>query len=218
MRNDRRLLAVALAVAVLPLAGFQRLPSGERALLAPLAGAWDDLDAPTRAGLQANAAHWLSLAPDARQALVARMHAWDAMPAAQRARRRAPFAAWQALPPAERAQLARLALRFDALPEAERSVLRAAFDALPPDARQDWWLGPQLGKDFTGLRPIFGFVPEGERPQMLALLRALSPAARADLSTLARRLPAHEREALRRDLVAAPPERREALVRERLGR
>jgi hypothetical protein len=218
MRADRRLLALALVAAVLPLAGFQRLPAGERGLLAPLAGAWDDLDAPTRAGLRANAAHWLALDPTGQKALVARMRAWDALPAAQRARRRAPFAAWQALPPDERAQLARLALRFEALPEAERSVLRAAFDALPSDARQDWWLGPQLGRDFTGLRPMFAFVPEDERPQMLALLRTLSPAARADLASLSRRLPANEREALRRDLVAAPPERREALVRERLGR
>ena len=53
---------------------------------------------------------------------------------------------------------------------------------------------------------------------MRALLRELSPAARADLAILARRLPASEREALRRDLADAAPADREALLRERLGR
>ena len=219
MRTDARRLvaALALTLAVVPAAAFQQLDARERTLLAPLAGAWHGLDEPTRAGLRANATHWLALSPAQQNELVARMRTWDASPADRRAHARAPFAAWQALPEDERAQLRALAARVAALPEAERQVLRAAFDALPADERQEWWLGPRIGADFAGLRPLFAFVPEGERPPLLALLRTLSPQARANLAELAKRLPADQRDALRRELVAATPADREALIRDRLG-
>jgi hypothetical protein len=218
MRAERWLLATALALAALPVAGFQALDPGQRQLLAPLSGAWRGLDEPTRNRLRANAAHWQALPAEQQRALVQRMTAWDDLPAATRARRRAPFAAWEALPRDEQAQLRGLAARVAALPEAERRVLRAGFDALASDERQDWWLGPRLGDGFSGLRPLFAFVPEGERPAMLQVLHGLSPDARADLKELARRLPASEREKLRRDLIAAAPAEREALISRRLGR
>lgn len=219
MRTEARrvVVALALALAVVPAAAFQQLDARQRALLAPLEGAWSGLDDATRAGLRANAAHWSALPRDQQKALIARMQAWDASPAAQRARARAPFAAWQALPEPERAEIRALAERVATLPEAERQVLRAAFDALPADERQDWWLGPRIGADFAGLRPLFAFVPEAERPPLLSLLRTLSPQARANLAELAKRLPAEQREALRRELVAATPADREALIRDRLG-
>ena len=116
------------------------------------------------------------------------------------------------------AQVRAVAARFAALSPEQQQALRAAFDQLPSDQRQDWWLGPEVGGGFAELRPLFAFVPEGERAALRALLRELTPATRADLAILARRLPASEREELRRTLVAAPPEAREALVRERLGR
>ncbi len=217
MRPDRRLaVGLLLALAMLPAAAFQQLDPGQRQLLAPLAGAWAGLDEPTRARLRANATHWQRLPAAEQRALVERMQAWDRLPAANRARWRAPFAAWEALPRDEQVQLRRLAKQVAALPEAERRVLRASFDALPSDERADWWLGPRLGGDFAGLRPLFAFVSEAERPAMLALLRGLSPQGRTDLKELARRLPASEREKLRRDLVAAPPAQREALIRSRL--
>jgi uncharacterized membrane protein len=75
-----------------------------------------------------------------------------------------------------------------------------------------------VGAGFAELRPLFAFVPEGERAALRDLLRELTPATRADLAVLARRLPASERESLRRELVDAKPEDREALVRARLGR
>ena len=53
---------------------------------------------------------------------------------------------------------------------------------------------------------------------MLRMLRALSPEARTGLAEVARRLPANGRDALRRELLAATPAGREALIRERLGR
>ncbi|WP_290889152.1 DUF3106 domain-containing protein, partial [Arenimonas sp.] len=132
--------------------------------------------------------------------------------------RRGPFAAWLALSDAERTQLRAAAARFAALPPERQQALRAAFDQLPSDQRQDWWLGPEVGDGFAALRPLFAFVPEGERAVLRALLRELTPATRADLAILARRLPASEREELRRALVEAPAEDREALVRERLAR
>ena len=71
----------------------------------------------------------------------------------------------------------------------------------------------------TGLIVLPGaVVPQDQRPPLLAMLRALSPQARDDLALLARRLPAAERERLRRELLEAPAQEREALVRERLGR
>lgn len=219
MRADARRLvaALALALAAVPAAAFWQLDARQQQLLEPLAGTWSELDEPTRAGLRANSAHWLALTPAQRAALVARMRAWDESPAAERARARAPFAAWQQLPDDEKAQLRALAARVARLPEAERRTLRAAFDALPSDQREDWWLGPRIGADFTGVRPLFAFAPEHERAPLLALLRTLSPQARANLALLARRLPAEQRDALRRELVAAAPADREALIRDRLG-
>ena len=146
------------------------------------------------------------------------MRAWDALPAAQRAQRRGPFAAWQSLSPDERERVRAAATRMAALSPEQQQALRDEFESLPPDVRQDWWLGPEIGPGFSQLRPLFAFVPEQDRPALLALLRALSPQARADLALLARRLPANERESLRRDLVAAPAAEREALIRARAGR
>lgn len=199
-------------------ASFQDLAQPERALLAPLATAWPSLEPETRQRLRANATRWLALAPAEREALSVRMREWDELPAAERARRRGPFAAWQALAPDERAAVAAASARLATLSPEQQQALRAGFDALSPDQRQDWWLGPDIGAGFAQLRPLFAFVPEGERTQLLGLLRELSPEARADLALLARRLPANQRESLRRDLMAAPADQREALVRARAGR
>lgn len=199
-------------------ADFPSLPLQERQLLAPLAPAWPALDADTRARLRENAAHWAGLDAPARTALRERLRDWDALAPTEKARRRGPFAAWLALSGAERGQLRGVAGRFAALPPAGQQALREAFEALPSDQRQDWWLGPDVGAGFAELRPLFAFVPEGERAALRDLLRELTPATRADLAILARRLPASEREALRRDLVDAAPADRETLVRERLSR
>ena len=100
----------------------------------------------------------------------------------------------------------------------DQVAAREAFDALPAQAREPWWLGPALGEWFSPVQPLFAYVPQDQRPPLLAMLRALSPQARDDLALLARRLPAAERERLRRELLEAPAQEREALVRERLGR
>jgi hypothetical protein len=199
-------------------AAFQTLPQPQRALLVPLAGNWPGLEADTRQRLQDNAAHWLALDPTQREALVARMSAWDGLTAADRAQRRGSFAAWRALSPAEREQLHAVFAERAAMSPDLRQAQRDEFEALPADQRQEWWLGPEIGAGFAQLRPLFAFVPAGERTALLALLRALSPQARADLALLARRLPANQRESLRRELMAASPAEREALIRARLER
>ncbi|WP_188310336.1 DUF3106 domain-containing protein [Arenimonas fontis] len=199
-------------------ADFAALPPAQRQLLVPLAAAWPGLEPELRLRMRRQAVHWLSLSPVEREALRERIREWDALPAAERARRRAPFAAWQALPGHERQRVRAAGDAWRALPEQERKALRSQFDALPPDQRQDWWLGPGLGADFGRLRPLFAFVPASERAQWLALLHGLDAGARADLAVLARRLPASEREALRRELVlAGGPEQRAQLVRQRLA-
>ncbi len=219
MRADVRslLTVVLLCLAALPVAAFQTLAPAERRLLAPLAGAWPGLDADTRQRLQANARHWLSLSPDQQQAMLQRMQDWDALPPAERARRRGAFAAWEALSLSERERVRGAAARVQALSPEQQRVLRETFEALPPDQRQDWWLGPDLGGDFARLRPLFAYTPEDQRAGLLAMLRKLGPEARTDLALLARRLPANERERLRRELLAASPEARADLIRKRLG-
>lgn len=196
---------------------FEALPDDERALLAPLAEAWSRFDPDNRRQVRAQAAHWLALAPPERETLRARLAEWDALPAAERARRRGEFAAWQALHADEQARVRAAAAGWAALPEAERSALRAAFDELSPDQRVSWRLGPELGAWFSPMRPLFAYVPGDERPPLLEMLRALSPKARADLAELARRLPASQREVLRRELLDAAPEAREALIAARLA-
>jgi hypothetical protein len=215
------LMAAETQAAEAPVAAvavFQELPQPQRVLLAPLAGAWPGLEPETRQRLQANATHWLSLDRGQREALAATMRAWDALPSAERARRRGPFAAWQSLSADERSRVRVAAARLAALAPAQKQSLADGFEKLPPDQRQDWWLGPEIGAGFAQLRPLFAFVPEDERTVLLELLRELSPEARADLALLARRLPANQRESLRRDLVAAPATEREALIRARTGR
>lgn len=219
MRPDLRplLAGLLLALAALPALAFQTLAPAERRLLAPLAGAWPALDAETRQRLQANARQWLALPPAQRNGFLQRMQAWDALPPAERARRRGAFAAWEALSLSERERLRAAAARVQALSPEQQRALRDAFEALPPDQRQDWWLGPDLGGDFARLRPLFAYAPEDQRAGLLAMLRELGPEARADLALLARRLPASDRERLRRELLDSPAEGRAALIRQRLG-
>lgn len=197
---------------------FQALPASQRQLLAPLAGTWPQLDPETRRQLISQARHWLSLDGPARTDLRQRLAAWDALSNADRAARRGQAAAWASLSAVERAWVRQSARDFVGRPAAEQAASREEFEALAPEARQPWWLGPALGEWFSPLQPLFAYVPEAQRPPLLAMLRDLSPQARADLALLAGRLPAAERERLRRELLESAPDRREALVHERLGR
>jgi len=197
---------------------FPALAAAERSLLAPLAGTWPQLDPETRRQLIGQARHWLALDEQARADLSQRLAEWDALAVADRAARRGQLAAWSNLSPAEQAWVRASARRFVEQTEEAQVAAREEFEALPAEARQAWWLGPALGEWFSPVQPLFAYVPEDQRPPLLAMLRDLSPQARADLALLARRLPAAERERLRRELLDAPAEQREALVHARLGR
>ena len=197
---------------------FQSLATAERSLLAPLAGTWPQLDPDTRRQLVGQARHWLALDDQARADLGQRLAEWDALAVADRAARRGQLAAWGNLSPAEQAWVRAIARSFVERSAEEQVAAREEFDALPAEARQAWWLGPALGEWFSPVQPLFAYVPEDQRPPLLAMLRDLSPQARTDLALLARRLPAAERERLRRELLDAPADQREALVHARLGR
>ncbi|GAB2668047.1 DUF3106 domain-containing protein [Arenimonas aestuarii] len=197
---------------------FPSLPANQRSLLAPLATTWPRLDPATRRQLIGQARHWLALDALSREQLRQRQAEWDNLPAADRATRRGHLAAWASLSAQEQAWVRATASAFAGSSAAEQTAAREAFEALPAQARDPWWLGPALGDWFSPVQPLFAYVPQDQRPPLLAMLRALSPQARADLALLAGRLPAAERERLRRALLDAPAEDREALVRERLGR
>ncbi len=196
---------------------FEALPTDQRRLLASLASTWPRLDPATRRQLIGQAGHWLALDGPAREALRQRLAEWDGLPAADRAARRGHLAAWASLSPDEQAWVRESASRFVASDAAAQVAAREAFEALPAQAREPWWLGPALGEWFSPVQPLFAYVPEDQRPPLLSMLRALSPQAREDLALLARRLPAAERERLRRALLEAPEHEREALVHARLA-
>lgn len=200
-----------------PPTNFEALPADVQGALVSAREAWAELDQSTRATLIRQAQDWLARPPAQREQLRAGLRAWDALAAPERARRRTPFLAWQRLDDGDRRQLRLAASRLAGLPTAEQTALRAQFAASPPDTQALWWLGPALGQELAPFSTLFTFMPEADRPALLLVLRELDAAARADLATLAPRLSEARRQALRRDLLAAPPERRAALIRERLA-
>ena len=78
-------------------------------------------------------------------------------------------------------------------------------------------IGPALGPELVAINGLFAFLPEAERPALLALLRGLDADARRDLAQLAPRMDETRRQALRRELIAAPAAERAALIRRQLG-
>ena len=195
---------------------FADLPSAERALLASAGATWPMLDPPTRTALQRNARAWIELGGERRAAVREGLRRWNLQPATERARQRTPFLAWQRLSLAEQEQVRAAAAQWQVLPSAEQQALRAQFDALPVDAQTMWWLGPALGQEMLPIASLFAFMPEADRPALLAALRALDGPARANLALLAPRLSEARRQALRRELLLLPPGQRAALIRQRL--
>ncbi|HAI58808.1 MAG TPA: hypothetical protein DCM32_02900 [Xanthomonadaceae bacterium] len=100
------------------------------------------------------------------------------------------------------------------MPEAERSALRAAFAALPAQRQRDWALGPRLGRELPGLRPLLAFVPAAEQAALGAALEGLGATTRQALAERVAAMGTAERAALRGRVLAAPPERRVALLAE----
>lgn len=205
------------AAAATGAAGPDVVPSDLRTLLAPVAGAWAGLDAASRARLVEQATDWRDRDPAARTALLRALQDWDRLPATERARRREPMAAWQELGAVERAQVVAAAHAFAARGIGEQTDLRLQFGALPDDAQHLWRLGPALGPELTDIAPLFAFLPERERPALLAALRTLDLESRRRLALLAPRLSEAGRDELRRDLVRTPAAQRAALIASRVG-
>lgn len=202
--------------AAAPPARFEALPAEAQAMLGSAREAWPELDEATRTSLVRQAADWLARRADQREQLRAALVAWDKLPAPEHARQRTPFAAWERLAPNDRAWVRLAAARVASLPAAEQQNLRAQFAASPSDTQALWWLGPGLGQELAPFSSLFAYLPESERPALLQVLRGLEPDARADLGLLAPRLTEARRQALRRDLLAAPAEQRSQLIRDRL--
>ncbi|MBS7457022.1 DUF3106 domain-containing protein [Coralloluteibacterium stylophorae] len=189
-----------------------------RGVLAPWQAGWDALPGDARSRLLDNARVWAAMGPEAQAAYRVRAEAFAALSPDERAQLRGAYADWRGLGQDERAQVAAAERSYLALPDAERAAVRAQFEALDPDARAAWRLGPETGRWFGAVRPIVAFVPPEERAPTLAMLRALPPEAREDLAVLARRLDEADRAALRRELLEAAPDARAALLRARVGR
>jgi hypothetical protein len=196
---------------------FDSLAAADQALLSSAEAAWPQLDAATRASLLANARDWQARSPAQRQQLRARLRQWDRQHATARALRRAPFLAWQALDGSEQARVRQAAGHFLALPALEQQALRGQFAALPADSQRLWSMGPALGEEMVPIAALFTYLPEAERPAMLAALRGLDRSSRSDLALLAQRLGETRRQALIRELLATSAAQRPALIRQRLA-
>ena len=145
---------------------------------------------PTRETLLRQAADWLTRKPAERAQLRARTAAPGTPAAAERARRRAPFLAWQRLADVERAQL-RAAARAPGRPARRRAggLARAIRRARrrTPSASGGW--ARRWARQLAPIASLFAFLPEADRPALAGRACAAStPAARADLATLAPRL------------------------------
>jgi hypothetical protein len=210
--HHNRIAIAMIAVGLATGAAFaQSLPPGllERAQALP---------APTGAELQRHAAMLATMTPGQRAAFRQRVVEWDAqVPARQRERREA-WQAWLALPVTERERLQAAASDYAALPVEKQQALRAQYDALDGSDQRGWLLGPVLGADYPKLHALVAQVPAAQRDALLAALRSLSPAGRADLAVLAQRTPPQARDALRTQLLAVPMPRRDTWLRERLDR
>jgi hypothetical protein len=196
---------------------FAALANRAQHMLESAAPLWPSLTPVERAALLENAQDWNDRHADQRAALRARLRAWDAQPAAERARRRGPFAAWRELSRGDRARVAAAAQRYKAMTPAQQQALRQQYATFDVDTQRVWWLGPSLGQQLAPIAVFFAFLPEADRPALLAALRGLDPAARAELSLLAPRLDGSARQAFRKELLALPPEQRAAFIHARLG-
>ncbi|MBP8097982.1 MAG: DUF3106 domain-containing protein [Arenimonas sp.] len=196
---------------------FGKLPADLRPLLSSAQGAWPTLDQSTRDALLRHAADWRSRTPEQRTLLRQRLREWDQLAAPDRGSRRSPFVAWQRLSEADRQRVRDIARNLAALPLVDQQALQAEFAALPADDQNLWWMGPALGQELVPVASLFAFVPESRRPALLDAVHSLDAQSRADLAVLAPRLVEARRQQLIEDLLAAPPEQRAGLIRQRLG-
>lgn len=162
---------------------------------------------------------WRTVMDPAREAsaLSARMRQWDSLPGRVRGMRRGQWQAWRALTSHERIQLRGIAQRWRAVDPQKQQGLRERFLAQSSDARNGWWLGPALGRDWPRINALFAFVDAGQRGALLQLLRQTDSEGWDVLARLAQITPPEEREQLRTELLAQAPSQRGAWMREQLA-
>jgi hypothetical protein len=187
------------------------LPAEAQTLLAPVRAAWPALDGAAQQALLDQAEAWRASDLARREALRAAYAEWLALPALQRSAQRAAHAEWQALDAGEKTALVAAAAELAAQPDAQRAALRAAFAALDPALQQDWALGPRLGRQLPGLRPLLLHLPAAEEAALVEALEALDETARAALAERIAAMGAAERAALRGRVLAVPAPERAAL-------
>ncbi len=210
-------LMLALPAVCADTTDWSSLDSETQALLAPWSDAWSTVDTANRARVLANAKRWLAMDAKAHDAFEQRSAAWQALPPAARVRQRERYAAWLALPPDEQGRVRSGAANFAALPAGQQAALRADFASQEANRQTDWLLGPSTGGWIEQARTAFAFVPYGERDATMRMLQALPVEARAQLFELARRLPDHQRELLRKQLLGVAPGQRADMLNQRMG-
>ena len=141
---------------------------------------------------------------------------WDALAPEQRRQRRAVRVAWLGLEEAERARLRQAARELDAFPAVRRAALLEQFDALDGREQWGWRLGGAVGADYPALFGLLGYVAPAQREPLLAMLRSLDAAQRADLALVAQRTPPQDQQALLDALLAQPPALRAGWLRSRV--
>ena len=146
----------------------------------------------------------------------ARLRQWNALRARARGLRRGQWEAWRALRAQERIQLRILDQRWRKLDPQEQQVLRQRFMAQSPDARNGWWLGPTLGRDWPRINALFAYVDAGQRDALLQLLRQTDTDGWDVLARLAQITPPEEREHVRTELLEQAPSQRGAWLRAQL--
>lgn len=194
-----------------PLA-FSDIGAEAQSLLAPVRGAWSALDADTRRGLIEQTVTWSAADLAGREALRTAYADWLAQPALERSALRTAYAAWRNLDASEREALKQAAQDLEARSAEEQAALRAEYALLDPQSQQDWAMGPRLGAQLPGLRPLLAFVPAGEQAALISAIESLSDADRLALAERVAGMGTAERAALRGKVLAATPDQRSALL------
>ena len=143
---------------------------------------------------------------------------WSTLTPAQQRELRTQYAAWRALDESERQRVRHAAAAFAALPGERRSALQVQFRNQDRLYRDGWRLGPRLGAAWPKLQPLLGYLPDGQRGPMLALLRQLDEKQLQQLVLVSQRTPPQDRERVRAGLLGTTAANRNAWLQTQVVR